>query len=108
MNFKEGDKYIHFTKYGGVNRGIVKKVSSITVSSIPQRCTYIVPTITTDSGVTLLLNGTDGDFYKIGSELSDEQITKMENFYSEMRKRKEDTFLMIRKKLIEKNIINNN
>lgn len=67
--FNAGDKFIHFTKYGGVNRGEVERLHSITVWDTKNLCRYEVISIFTTNGIKLNLDGTDGKVYKVHSEM---------------------------------------
>lgn len=71
--FKPGDKFIHFTKYGGVNRGEVQRLHSITVWDTKNLCKYEVISIFTTKGVKLNLDGTDGLVYKVESEMDSKE-----------------------------------
>lgn len=71
--FKPGDKYIHFTKYGGVNRGVVKYYSETQVMDTKNRVIYLRSVIHTTTGVGYDTDK-DGTFYKIQQELTDKQI----------------------------------
>ena len=63
--FKTGDKYIHFTKYGGVNKGEVKWYGETTVIDLKNQVVYSEPYIVTTLGISLKLDGTDGRILKI-------------------------------------------
>ena len=69
---KSGDKYIHFTKYGGINTGIIQQVKTARVVRIinfnfdtNNRVEYIKHTIITQNGIELEIDGSDGQIYKI-------------------------------------------
>ena len=74
--FKEGDKFIHYTKYGGVNRGEVQSVSITTGWDFTKRCAYESVRILTTRGVSLNLDGTDGRIYRVKNEISEESAKK--------------------------------
>jgi hypothetical protein len=65
---KSGDKYIHFTKYGGINTGIIQQVKTarvVRIINFNNRVEYIKHTIITQNGIELELDGSDGEIYKI-------------------------------------------
>lgn len=82
MVFKEGDKYIHFTKYGSINKGEVKSCGSTTVVDAFRCVTYKQHYIISTKGILLNLDGTDGKVYKIEDEFTEEEG---ENFINAMR-----------------------
>ena len=63
--FKVGDKYIHFTKYGGVNTGVINRIVSGLVINNKFNCTYTKYSIVNEIGVVIDIDGTDGKVYKI-------------------------------------------
>lgn len=66
--FQEGDSYIHFTKYGGINRGIVKQIGFVTHIRIKKnQLTELYKSyhIINDKNISLELDGTDGQIYKL-------------------------------------------
>jgi len=67
--FKEGDKYIHFTKYGGVNIEEVKTYFETKVHTVKEdkALTYSRYSILTTKNFSLELDGTDGCIYKLDS-----------------------------------------
>lgn len=71
--FKTGDKFIHFTKYGGVNKGEVSDFHYTTVWDTANLCRYQSVSIFTTNGVRLNLDGTDGRIYKIDSEMNESE-----------------------------------
>jgi len=75
--FKEGDKYIHFTKYGGVNSGVVKSLTSVRVVDGVNGVIYVKDGIITDKGFLLELGGSDGSIYKVEKELSKEECDNL-------------------------------
>jgi hypothetical protein len=81
--FKKGDKFIHYTKRGGVNKGEVADIHSTTVWDTTNLCTYQSYSIFTTNGVRLNLDGTDGRIYKIDSELNEQRA---KNFQNAMKK----------------------
>ena len=75
--FKKGDKFIHFTKYGGVNKGEVAEVHEVTNWDTNNLCSYIVNRIFTTKGISLNLDGSDGRIYKIDSEMTQDSANKI-------------------------------
>ena len=69
--FKKGDKFIHYTKHGGVNIGEVADTHLVRSHDLKNLCVYLNYSIFTTNGVRLSLDGSDGRVYKI-----DEQITQ--------------------------------
>lgn len=72
--FKPGDKYIHFTKYGGINTGTVQHIrttrvlrtfNSNNLHPIHNQIEYIKYTIIIQNGVQLDIDGSDGLIYKV-------------------------------------------
>lgn len=88
--FKQGDKYIHYTKYGGVNIGEVKDVTFINGVDTNNKVVYQVPHIITTNGIILSLNGDDGNIYKIVNELSDDKCKVINDLLESSQKRKEE------------------
>jgi hypothetical protein len=68
-----GDKYIHFTKYGGVNFGVVKRIWDVHLLDIDNGCMYLKPQLTNESGLTYDMN-VDGKFFKIEKEYTPEEV----------------------------------
>jgi energy-converting hydrogenase Eha subunit H len=72
--FKTGDRYIHFTKYGSVNFGIVKHVHEVNVIDTTNGVIYASVSIITDKNSCLELDGSDGRIYRIIKDLSEDEI----------------------------------
>lgn len=68
--FNKGDKYIHFTKQGGVNIGEVLWYSEVFVHDHEREIVYKEPYIKTTKGFCLNLDGSDGKVYKISDEFN--------------------------------------
>lgn len=78
--FKEGDKYIHFTKYGSVNKGEVKSYNNERVIDTENLVMYSSQYIITTKNIILKLDDSDGKIYKIEEEFTIEgakQINEM-------------------------------
>ena len=93
--FKEGDKYIQFTKYGGINRGVVSEVFNTICVDTKNSISYEVPHIRSESGVVLNLSK-DGLIYKITHEYSEEEcenIKKIGKFFQNRKQSKIDDYL---------------
>ena len=86
--FKKGDKFIHFTKHGGVNKGEVSDFHLTTVWDTANLCTYQSVSIFTTNGVRLDLDGTDGRIYKIDSELEESQAKKLKENFKKLSNKK--------------------
>jgi hypothetical protein len=86
--FKPGDSYIHFTKYGSVNRGIVKSIGNTTCICTTNLCVYTKMHIINDSGILYDIDGSAGKFYLVNNELTEEQANKLETVYTKIRERK--------------------
>jgi hypothetical protein len=88
MTFKKGDKYIHFTKYGSVNKGEVESCGGTTVMDTKNLVEYRVPTITTTKGILLHLDGSDGKIFKIEQEYTIEEAENLDNLLVMIHQRK--------------------
>lgn len=75
--FEVGDKYIHYTKYGGVNRGEVVGVSTTLVHDFTNKCTFEKVSILTVNGFSLNLDGSDGKIYRVQNEINEEGERRM-------------------------------
>jgi hypothetical protein len=95
--FQSGDKFIHYTKYGGVNKGVVKNVHSVSSISLIDNVFYENPYIITQNNVRLFLDGSDGRIYKIQEEFTDEVSKKLAAGLEAMSKRKEETINKIKR-----------
>jgi hypothetical protein len=74
--FKAGDNYIHFTKYGGINRGEVKWYGEVTTIDAANSVVYQKPYLVTTKNIILELDGTDGRIFKI--KLQEEMLELIE------------------------------
>ena len=86
--FKKGDKYIHFTKYGGVNKGEVQDIHELNVLDTNKCCTYKKVSILTTKGFSLSLDGSDGKIYKIESEMSEDRAKQLAKTFKKMTNHK--------------------
>lgn len=68
-----GDKYIHFTKYGGVNFGIVDEIWYVHILSTDNGCMYLKPQLRNERGLNYDMNE-DGKFFKIEKEYTPEEV----------------------------------
>lgn len=75
---QKGDKYIHFTKYGGVNFGTVKEVFNQHSFDHLNKVMYLKPYIRNENGMSYEI-GKEGSFYKIHQEFTQEQADKIHN-----------------------------
>ena len=82
----KGDKYIHFTKYGGTNIGVVEEYQDH-VYTHHEGVTYISPSILTTKGVRLKLDGSDGRIYKV-----------VEGFYENKKHQHQEIFRKLQNK----------
>lgn len=69
--FEEGDKYIHFTKRGSINKGIIKTVGTVRVIDTNNQVSYDKMYMINEKGIHYQLDGTDGQFYKVSQEYSE-------------------------------------
>lgn len=68
-----GDKYIHFTKYGGVNFGVVKSIWYVHSLDVGNRCMYLKPQFRNERGSNYDMTE-DGKFFKIEKEYTPEEV----------------------------------
>jgi hypothetical protein len=90
--FKQGDKYIHFTKYGGVNKGEVEWYGESINWDTDNMVAYHIPYIKSTKGIVIRLNGEDGKVFKIKNDITEEMLNKLKGsatFFEEMRNRKQ-------------------
>jgi len=86
--FKQGDKYIHFTKYGSINKGEVKSCGSATSIDTFNLVTYKKQHIISTKGIMLNLDGSDGRIYKIEEELTPAVAQHMQDWLEVVIKKK--------------------
>jgi predicted PolB exonuclease-like 3'-5' exonuclease len=93
--FKEGDKYIHFTKYGGINKGVVSEFFNTHCVDTKNCVSYEVPHVRNENGIVLNLRE-DGLIYKITHEYSEEEcenIRKAGKYYQNRKQNKINEYL---------------
>ena len=84
---KKGDKYIHHTKYGGINRGVVKECIEVQCTDLVNKCIYSIQHIITTNNITLFLDGRDGQIYRVDREFEDEDVDKLTKLYNNLKKK---------------------
>lgn len=62
---KKGDKYIHFTRFGGINTGEVDEYFEVENIDTELQMCYYVPHIRSIKGIVLELDGKDGKVYRL-------------------------------------------
>lgn len=90
--FKKGDRYIHFTRYGGVNQGIVEWYGTQINWDTDNMLAYHIPYIKSTKGIVIHLNGEDGRVYKIKDDITEEMLIKLKSssfIFEELKNRKE-------------------
>jgi hypothetical protein len=91
--FKEGSKYIHFTKYGGVNKGEVEWYGETINWDTDNMVVYHIPYIKSTKGIVIRLNGDDGKVFKIKEDITEEMLRKLKGsatVFEELKNRKEE------------------
>ena len=91
--FKENDGYIHFTKYGGVNKGVVRRVGETIKWDTDNMVAYHIPYIETTVGHIINLDGEDGRVFKIKKDITEEMLRKLKSsstVLEELKNRKEE------------------
>lgn len=86
---QEGDSYVHFTKYGGVNIGQVKEVRSSTVIDTVNKVKYFKHYIITNKEVLLSLDGEDGRIYLLKEIISEEEALAYSRMVLAMKMKKD-------------------
>ncbi len=85
---KEGDSYVHFTKYGGIQRGIVESIRYTKGISTTTLCVYEKPYMVNDRGIVYDLDGSDGKFYKVTDEIDKAEAERIDIAYAKLKARK--------------------
>jgi hypothetical protein len=100
--FQPGDKYIHFTKHGGANKGEIKEYGiRLSCDFLKNRVIMEVPYIITTNSVAYDLNGKEGMFFKISKEISEDDAKKYEELFKKIQDRKTYTSNKISEKALE-------
>jgi hypothetical protein len=86
--FKEGDMYVQFTKYGGINRGVVSEVFNIICVDSQNGISYEVPHIRNENGIALNLSE-DGLIYRITHEYSKKECENLRKIGKNIQNRKQ-------------------
>jgi hypothetical protein len=86
--FKDGDMYIQFTKYGGINRGVVSEVFNTICIDSQNGISYEVPHIRNENGIALNLSE-DGLIYKITHEYTKEECENLRKIGKNIQNRKQ-------------------
>lgn len=90
--FNEGDGYIHFTKYGGVNKGVVEWYGTQINWDTNNMVAYHIPYIRSTKGIIIHLNGEDGRVYKIKDNITEDMLNKLKSsahIFEELKNRKQ-------------------
>ncbi len=85
------DTYIHFTKYGGVNKGIVKDITYTLVIDTENKVSFKRYSIITNNNIILCLDGSDGQIYKVENDLTKEYCDDISILGETAHKMKENT-----------------
>ena len=94
MEFKKGDLYIHFTKYGGVNKGMVKDIHKATNYDTVTATAYEKYSLININDVMISLNGEDGKVYKVSAELSEQEVSDIVETLKKVRDIKDVRIVM--------------
>jgi hypothetical protein len=86
--FKKGDKYIHFAKYGSINKGEVKSCNNERVIDTENLVMYSSQYIITTKNIILKLDGSDGKIYKIDGEFTVEGANQINDMLTEVMEEK--------------------
>jgi hypothetical protein len=92
--FKEGDKYIHFTKYGGVNKGEVQRYGQTMNHDYENEVVYVSTYIISTMGHVISLDGSDGRVYKVNEDMDPEMLKKLKSstgVLEELKNRKQQS-----------------
>ena len=87
-----GSKYIHFTKYGGVNKGEVEWYGTQINWDTENMIAYHIPYIKSTKGIVIHMNGEDGRLYKIKGDITEEMLNRLKKsstIFEELKNRKE-------------------
>jgi hypothetical protein len=87
--FEEGDKYIQFTKYGGINKGVIKHCGVVNCIDTNNGVSYQKPYIVNEKNIHYDLDGKDGRFYKVTVEYTKEECEQMVGAYKKLMELKD-------------------
>jgi thymidylate synthase len=87
--FEKGDKFIHYTKYGGVNIGDVKDIQIEKCFDTNNKVIFDKQLIITTNNVILDTDGSDGRIYKINNFMTDEGVERLTNLVKNLKENKE-------------------
>jgi len=96
--FEKGDKFIHYTKYGGVNIGEVRDVNYTQVYDTDNLVIYERPVLITTNSVVLELDGSDGRIFKVKDVITEKRAERLVTLVKTLKEKKENT----KKRLEEK------
>ena len=85
MEFKVGDLYVHFTKYGGVNKGMIREIHTATCYDTVTSTAYEKYFLININDVMISLNGEDGRVYRVSAELSEQEVSNIVETLATMR-----------------------
>ncbi len=88
--FEKGDKYIHFTKYGGINKGEVEYFGYVTVIDSVNGVQYKKYYIVTTKKISLELDGSDGKIYKVEREYTPEECERIATKFKNLSRAKNE------------------
>ena len=85
-----GDKYIHFTNRGGINKGTVKRIGTVTEIDTENQCHYERVYMVNEKDIHYDLDGRDGKFYKITTEYTKEEAEELKSAMEQIAKLKSE------------------
>jgi uncharacterized protein with NAD-binding domain and iron-sulfur cluster len=88
--FEEGDKYIQFTKYGSINKGVIKHCGVVNCIDTNNGVSYQKPYIVNEKNIHYDLDGNDGRFYKVTVEYTKEECEQMVQAYKKLMELKDN------------------
>lgn len=89
MNFEKGDKFIRYSPYGGIVKGVVEKSGYVQYNDLDNKISYQIPYIKTSIGVLYYLDGSDGRIFRVLKEYSDSEIKIMMDKLNIQKSRKD-------------------
>ena len=87
--FEEGDKYIQFTKYGSINKGIIKHCGVVNCIDTNNGVSYQKPYLVNEKNIHYDLDGTNGRFYKVTAEYTKEECEQLNEAYKKLMELKD-------------------